>query len=171
MAVPGATAIDVLTGQVPRAVEVLGQGMTAVVAVGCNDVLRMVRPSAFRATYAAILGALAATGASVVAVGVPDLGSMMAVMAQPLRAVVGLGGRYLDNTIRNVANETGARYVAINDRLSSDGCRRGRPALSADAWHPSAAGYLIWAERVAAHLVDRDPNPPGRPDLQPPASI
>lgn len=44
VAVPGAASVDVLTGQVPAAVRVLGEGMTAVVAVGCNDVLRMVRP-------------------------------------------------------------------------------------------------------------------------------
>ena len=158
LALPGATAIDVLNGQVPSAVRVLGQGMTAVVAVGCNDVLRMVRPSAFRAAYAAILRTLTATGAKVVAVGVPDLGSMMAVMAQPLRAIVGLAGRCLDHTIRIVADETGASYVAINASLSGREYRLTRPALAADAWHPSGAGYGIWAERVAAHLVDRNPN-------------
>jgi lysophospholipase L1-like esterase len=158
LAVPGAASVDVLTGQVPTAVGLLAKGMTAVVVVGSTDVLRMVRPSAFRVNYAAILCALAATGARVVAVGVPDLGSMMTVMAQPLRALVGLAGRRLDKTVRDVAMETGASYVAIDDRLSGGGHRRTRTALSSDAWHPSGEGYLIWARRVAAHMVDLDPS-------------
>lgn len=157
VAVPGATAADVLTMQVPEAVRVLGEGMTAVVAVGCNDVLRMVRPRAFRVTYGKILGALASTGAGVVAIGIPDLGSMMGVMAQPLRATVGLAGRRLDHTLREVAREAGANYVAIDDPLSGGGRGPGRAALSADAWHPNGDGYRIWAGRVAAHLVRLHP--------------
>jgi lysophospholipase L1-like esterase len=158
MALPGSTSADVLTSQVPRAASVLGEGMTAVVAVGATDVLRMVRHSAFRVTYAAILRALVATGANVVAVGLPDLASMIVVMAQPLRALVGLVGRRLDKTVRDVANETGASYVAIDDRLSGGGRRGRRPLLSADDWHPNGDGYRIWAGRVAAHVVYLNPN-------------
>jgi lysophospholipase L1-like esterase len=158
LAVPGATSHDVLTGQVPTAVKLLAEGKTAVVAVGCNDVLRMVRPGAFQTTYAAIIRALAATGANVVAVGVPNLGSMMAAMAQPLRALLGLAGRRLDKAVRDVAKETGASYVAIDDSLSGGGHRRSRGALSADAFHPNGEGYLIWSQRVAAHLVDLVPS-------------
>jgi lysophospholipase L1-like esterase len=156
-AVPGAASVDVLTGQVPRAVSVLGEGMTAIVAVGCNDVLRLVRPSAFRVSYAAILRALAATGAGVVAVGVPDLGSMMAVMAQPLRALVGLAGRRLDETVRDIAYQTGAAYVAIDSGLLGRGSGQRQATLSADGWHPNGDGYRIWARLVADHLVELDP--------------
>jgi lysophospholipase L1-like esterase len=157
LAVPGATSVDALLGQVPAAVGILGEGMIAVVAVGCNDVLRMVRPSTFRVTYASILRALTGTEATVVAVGVPDLGSMMAVMAQPLRAFVGLAGRRLDTKIRDVAHEMGAHYVAIDTKLPHPGSRRGRGALSSDAWHPNGNGYGIWARQVAPHLVDLHP--------------
>jgi lysophospholipase L1-like esterase len=154
VAVPGATSLDVLAGQVPRAITVLSEGMTAIVAVGCNDVLRMVRPSQFRVTYEMIVRTLADTGADVVAVGVPDLGSMLAVMAQPLRSIVGLVGRRFDKAVRDVANDTGATYVAIHGMPSGGGRPRDRVALSADGWHPSGAGYRIWAEEVASYLVE-----------------
>jgi lysophospholipase L1-like esterase len=156
LAVPGARSSDVLAEQVPAAVGVLGPGLTAVVAVGSNDVLRLVRPGPFRASYASILLALTTTGARVVAVGIPDLGSMMAVMAEPLRAVVGLAGRHFDRIIRDIACESGACYVAIDDRLAQGGRGRGRSALSADAWHPNGHGYDIWARRVADALVTLD---------------
>jgi lysophospholipase L1-like esterase len=70
--------------------------------------------------------------------------------------MVGLGGRRLDKTIRDVAGETGASYVAIDDKLSGGAEGPRWAALSADAWHPNGRGYRIWAERVADHLVNLD---------------
>ena len=108
-------------------------------------------------TYSAILRALGATGSTVVAVGVPDLGSTMARMAQPLRAIVGWAAGRLDNIVRDVAHEAGVSYVAINSTMSDAGRRWERAELSADAWHPNGEGYRIWAGKVAAHLLDLHP--------------
>ncbi len=113
--------------------------------------------AAFRVTYTAILRALAATGSTVVAVGVPDLGSTMARMAQPLRAIVGWAAWRLDSIVRDVACEAGVSYVAINSTVSAAGRRWGRAELSADGWHPNREGYRIWGDRVAAHLLDLHP--------------
>ena len=154
LAAPGAASADVLAHQVPAAVAMLTPGMTAVVAVGANDVAQMVRPKAFRANYAATLQALAATGATVVAIGLPDMGSA-AVLAQPLRAIVGWAGRYMNDVVRSVAESAGAQYVAIGCKPPGDGRRghRARAVLSADRWHPNGDGYGIWAGLVAAHLL------------------
>jgi lysophospholipase L1-like esterase len=154
LALPGAASADVLAGQVPAALDSLADGVVAVLAVGCNDVLRMVRPSAFRATYTNILESLVATGASVVAIGVPDLGGMMVAMAEPLRTIVGWIGRRANNIIIDVATETGAHYVSI-----IGGHRRGRlhrqralAMLSADRWHPNGEGYRVWANLTSPRL-------------------
>jgi lysophospholipase L1-like esterase len=154
LAVSGAASADVLAVQVPAAVSILADGVVAVLAVGCNDVLRMVRPSAFRTTYTNILEALVATGASVVAIGVPDLAGMMVAMPEPLRTIVGWIGRRANNIIIDAATDTGAHYASI-----SDGQLRGRrhrqPALamlSADRWHPNGDGYRIWARLVGPRL-------------------
>jgi lysophospholipase L1-like esterase len=126
------------------------------VAVGCNDVLRNVRPSVFRSTYTTILEALNATDATVVAVGVPDLGSMMLVMAQPLRAIVGWAARRADSVVCAVATHTGAQYVSISGgQLSGPrGRYLARSLLSADRWHPNGDGYRIWAGLVAPRLFE-----------------
>jgi len=149
VAVPGAACADVLEGQVPLAVGLLGEGTVAIVAVGCNDVLQLVRPTVFRARYAAVIEALAATGATVFAVGIPDLGSMIAVMHQPLRSMVGASARYLDRIVREVARDAGAEYVAVAAPMP--------PAmLSADRLHPNGRGYRAWASLVAAR-INEDP--------------
>jgi lysophospholipase L1-like esterase len=153
LAAPGAASADVLADQVPAAVAILRPGMTAVVAVGCNDVAQMVRPRAFRANYVATLDALTSTGAMVVAVGLPDMGSAT-VLAQPLRAIVGWAGRHISTIVREVTADAGAQFVAIGCGPPGEGrrCHRARALLSADRWHPNGDGYRIWAALVAAHL-------------------
>jgi lysophospholipase L1-like esterase len=155
LAVPGASAADVLAGQVPAAVRRLSEGVVAVVAVGCNDVLRMVRPSVFRATYTNILEALGATGASVVAVGVPDLRWMMVVMAQPLRSIAGWAASRLNTVVSDVATQTGAQYVSIRGGQLRGRRRRHRTLslLSPDRFHPNGDGYRMWAGLVAPRLL------------------
>lgn len=154
LAAPGAASADVLADQVPAAVAMLGPGMTAVVAVGCNDVAQMVRPRAFRANYIATLEALTSTGATVVAVGLPDMGSAT-VLAQPLRAIVGWAGRHITAIVREVTADAGAQYVAIGCGPPGEGRRghRARALLSADRWHPNGDGYRVWAALVATHLL------------------
>ncbi len=140
LAVPGAAVADVLAGQVPAAPRWLTDGGTVVVAAGCNDVLLMVRPNAFRAAYTDVLEALGATGASVVAIGVPDLGSMMVVMAQPLRALAGWAARRANNIMRDVATQTGAQFVSIwEEKLGGPrSLRHAPPCCQPTAFIPTA---------------------------------
>src|SRR4051812_3225621 len=92
LALPGACAADVAEHQVPLAVDRLAPGSVAVLTVGSNDVASLTSPRRFRAGYAAMLQALVATGAVVVAVGLPDIGAVTA-MGQPLRGLAGWAGR------------------------------------------------------------------------------
>jgi lysophospholipase L1-like esterase len=158
LARPGARSADVLAEQVPAAMKLLAPGATVIVAVGCNDTLRGVRPKMFRANYRSILDSLRETGATVVAVGVPDMGAMMAVMAQPLRFVVGRYARYLDRIVRDAASESGVLYATIAGGASSNEwrCAGARSLLWEDRWHPNGDGYRAWANTVAAQLSTRD---------------
>jgi lysophospholipase L1-like esterase len=146
----GSQAADVLAEQVPAAVELLGPGMVAVVTVGANDVAGLTRPRSFRRDYDAILDALTATGASVLAVGLPDLGSA-AVIPHPLRAVARRAGHRADRHVQRTAAAHGAHFVSIDTRAPW----RTQPAtyLAADRWHPNDDTYNLWAGRVAALLT------------------
>jgi lysophospholipase L1-like esterase len=154
LARPGATSTDVLRDQVPVARELLAPGMTVIVAVGCNDVLQGMRARRFRDNYRSIVAALRPTGATVVVVGLPDMASMMAVMAQPLRALVGWVAMRLDRASCAVAAEFRVTHVAIAGPRAAWEWRSRQPGglLSADRWHPNGDGYRLWAATVAARL-------------------
>ncbi len=149
LAQPGARASDVIADQLPAAVDRLGPGSVVVVTVGANDVGSLRRPRRFRREYTTILTTLGATGATVIAVGLPHMGSA-AVMARPLRTIVGFAGRHADRSVRRLALRHDASYVHIAVRApwGTD------PAtyLAPDRWHPNDATYQLWADRVAERL-------------------
>jgi lysophospholipase L1-like esterase len=150
LARPGACTADVLAEQVPVAQELLGPGRAAVVTVGSNDIGSLNHPGRYRRDYAAVLAALAATGATVVAVGLPDMGSAV-VMRRPLRTLARWVGGNADRQVRRMAEAHGAHYVHIAVRAP-----RGTPSheyLAADRWHPNDETYHRWAEGVAALLT------------------
>jgi lysophospholipase L1-like esterase len=149
LATPGAGVADVLADQVPPALARLGPGGVAVVTVGSNDIGSLNGFGRFRRDYAAVLQALVATGTTVIAVGLPHIGSAV-VMRRPLRSIAGLAGRYSDRHVRRLAETHGAHYVHIAVRAP-----RGTDPetyLAADRWHPNDATYHLWADRVVASL-------------------
>jgi lysophospholipase L1-like esterase len=149
LARPGACAGDVLAEQVPAAIARLGPGAVTVVTVGSNDLGSLNRPRRFRRDYAAILESLSDTGATVIAVGLPHIGSA-AVMARPLRTIAGLAGRHADRQVRRLAEAHGAQYVHIAERAPWG--TKPMTYLAADHWHPNDSTYQLWASRVAALL-------------------
>ncbi len=143
LALPGACTADVAEHQLPKAVDRLAPGSVAVLTVGSNDVAGLTNPRRFRAGYAAMLQALVATGAVVVAVGLPDIGAVTA-MGQPLRGIAGWAGRRASRQVSDLARAHGAHYLAIDTRPP-----RGTPwsvFLAADRWHPNADTYAMWAD-------------------------
>jgi lysophospholipase L1-like esterase len=143
LAIPGACTADVVAHQLPVAVGRLVPGSVAVLTVGSNDVASLTNPRRFRAGYAAMLQALVATGAVVVAVGLPDIGAVTA-MAQPLRGLAGWVGRRASRHVSELACAHGAHYLPIDTRPP-----RGTPwpvFLAADRWHPNADTYAMWAD-------------------------
>ena len=149
LAQPGACVADVLTGQVPTAIRGLGRGAVAVVTVGSNDIGSLGGPRRFGRAYATVLQSLIATGATVIAVGLPHLGSAV-VMRRPLRSIANLVGLHADRTVRRLAQDHGAHYVHIAVRAP-----RGTDPetyLAADRWHPNDATYQLWADRVVTRL-------------------
>jgi lysophospholipase L1-like esterase len=150
LAVAGACAADVLSEQLPRAVEQLQAGSVAVVTVGSNDVSALTHPRRFKRTYAAILDALAATGATVVAVGLPDIGSAV-VIPQPLRTLARWVGRRADRQIQRQATVHGAHFVSIDQRAPWR--TKAAVYLAADRYHPNDDTYGLWAQSVAAMVA------------------
>ena len=148
-AVSGARVADVVESQVAS---VDPDTDVVFISIGANDTTHLTSSGAFAEQYRAMLEALP-SDATVIALGVPDIGSVTR-LAQPLRAIAGWRGRSYDAigaeeaaragaTRVDLAAGTGPAFRADPDRL-----------LAADHYHPSDAGYAVWADVIVPVAVE-----------------
>ena len=148
VAVSGARAADVLADQVPKVAGLRPD--LVLISVGANDTIHLTGRGTFRRTYEDLVRALPA-GVPAVLLGVPDMGAIPRFL-QPLRAVSGWRGRRIDAEVRKVADSTGAIYVDIAGPTGPPFRRWPSRYFSADDFHPSDAGYGLWADAVVQVL-------------------
>ena len=144
LAVSGARVADVLEDQVPKVAGL--EPRLILISVGANDTIHLTGRGTFRHTYEKVVRALP-NGVPVVLLGVPDMGAIPR-FAQPLRAVAGWRGRNLDADVRTVAADTSAVYVDIAGPTGPPFRRHPGRYFAADDFHPSDAGYGLWADAV-----------------------
>jgi lysophospholipase L1-like esterase len=141
VAVSGSRVRD-LGPQVSRAL--LGRPDLAVVLVGANDALHLTPLARLEADLGTQLSRLRDAGVAVVVGTCPDLTGPTA-LARPLRDLLGWEGRRIAAASARAAAACGAAPVDLGELAGAR--MRGRPEmLSWDGYHPSSAGYWIWAE-------------------------
>jgi lysophospholipase L1-like esterase len=119
-----------------------------VLALGVNDVLQLHSASVWRTELRELVSAVRERCGSVPVVfaAVPPMGRFPA-LPQPLRAVLGLRARLLDRNAQRLASElegvfhSGAVELAPNQATA---------LFCADRFHPSPAGYRLWAKHLSA---------------------
>lgn len=153
-ATPGATSVDVLETQLPALEQLrhglgqIGQGVDAIgVTVGANDIAAFTPRRRFAANLDRIVRAAGET--PVILVSIPQLRDAIR-LPHPLRTFASWRAGWLDAVVRRAARRHHHVHYA---------CVRRRPAwirrsdrikfLAADKFHPSGAGYAVWADRVA----------------------
>lgn len=151
LAVSGDRVGDVVDDQLPRVAAI--DPDVVFVSVGANDVTHLTTRDDFEQRYGELLDALP-DRVEVVVLGVPDMGAIPR-LAQPLRAVAGFRGRELDEVVRYVAAEAGATYVPIAAATGPAFRREPDRYFAADRYHPSAAGYRLWADAVLREVLVR----------------
>ena len=144
LAVSGDRVADVVADQLPA----VGQADLVFVSVGANDVTHLTTRGDFGRSYRRLLDGLP-PGATVVVLGVPDMGSPPR-LAQPLRAVAGLRGRQLADVIRSTAARNGAAFVDVAGATGPAFRRDPGRYFADDGYHPSDDGYRLWADAVLA---------------------
>jgi acyl-CoA thioesterase-1 len=150
LGVNGATSADVRRDQLPRLARARPSLIT--LSVGTNDLTRGVPPEQVADDVRRIVTALVATGATVVVTNLPDVALAPAVPSW-LRAGIDEPVRRLNSRLAQVAAELRVTLFDLYD-LS----RRELPGhgeyFSADRFHPSDAGYELFA-RVMWPVVER----------------
>ena len=154
LAVSGDRVADVVEHQLPR---ITTSAARVYISVGANDAVHLTTAGAFGRTYEVLIRGIRAVlgdDVEIVALGVPDMGSPTR-LPQPLRAIAGWRGRRLDHRIRDLAaNDPGVRYVPIAARTGPAFRDDPDRYFAVDNYHPSPAGYALWADAVAAVVRD-----------------
>jgi lysophospholipase L1-like esterase len=145
LSVPTAQAADALRVQVPQATRFTGVDLVTV-CVGANDAGGTLTAEQFGATMAAIFEGLAPLGAAVVACNLPDTSLTPYVQAR----VADLAAFRAQIVAFNAALQAAAdaRTIPVVDLFAESQrlLTSQQGLVSADGFHPTAAGYAIWAD-------------------------
>ncbi len=145
LCVSGARVADVIEGQLPLLAAYEPELVT--VGIGINDVTNGTPPAVFEKLYGELLDRLAATGAQVVVLEVPDLS--LSPLAQGEAARLGIRGRV--EAVNAAIHAAAARHgfaVAGLFRESQEELPGHPELLCEDRFHPSKRGYDRWAEAL-----------------------
>jgi lysophospholipase L1-like esterase len=138
----GAKTRDVTRDLVPLLVEPTD---VIIAVVGVNDLksYRLIRD--FRRDTKALIEAIQAQAGPVpiVLAGIPPFKHMPG-LPRPMRTILGLRGRAMDDVLRRLASQTGnLRHISLNALKFPEN------AFTEDGFHPASRGYRLWAEVVA----------------------
>jgi lysophospholipase L1-like esterase len=141
VAVAGARSGDLAT-QVARA-QLGAKPDLAVILVGANDAIHLVRPGEAAAALATAVRRLRDAGTAVIVGTCPDLGAVRAI-APPLRQLTGWYGRRVARAQASAARAAGAAVVDLGGQVGPV-FRADAGMLCRDGFHPSADGYRVIA--------------------------
>ncbi|MDE0802111.1 MAG: SGNH/GDSL hydrolase family protein [Acidimicrobiales bacterium] len=152
-AVPGATSDDVIGTQLPALQQLrhglgqIGQRIDAIgITIGANDISAFTPRHRFRANVRRVVQA--GEGAPVVLVSIPQLNDAIR-LPRPLRTIASVRALWLDLVLRRVAKEReDVFYASVRRRPEWIRRRDLRNFLAADRFHPSGAGYAVWADHI-----------------------
>ncbi len=146
---PGARTADIVKDLLPAAIADDPDIVT--ILAGVNDIHGFVSRSDFRNNYQAIISALKKrTHARIYAVGIPLIGSD-SLLLPPYNYYFKSETVAFNRIIADLAESNNIDYIDLYtptvDQLRPDG-----PLLAADRFHPSAAGYALWADIIYDQL-------------------
>ncbi|MDQ3914182.1 MAG: SGNH/GDSL hydrolase family protein [Actinomycetota bacterium] len=122
------------------------------VCLGANDVTHLTRLRTVEENMRSVIVSLEDADAEVVVAGPPDMRSP--VFYEPLRTIVGWRGRAVQETIEEVAREEGVPVVPLADETRDFFAADPDRYYSEDDFHPSAAGYALWADVIFPYVEE-----------------
>ncbi len=155
LGVGGATSADVVTGQLARATAVRPHLVT--ISIGPNDITQGVTVAEYERNVDSILATLTKETSAVVVVNLlPDLALTPRFAHSPKREAVGALAERLNDVLQRKASAYGIEVVDVHSASRREVPER--PWLiSEDGYHPSDAGYALWAELMWQGVAARLP--------------
>ena len=144
LAKSGSKAQDVLRFQVPAAESAHPE--VAVIVVSANDVTHWTWPRAVENDLRSSVERLQRAGIRVVLVGTPEMD--IPLIREPLRSVIRWRGHCMAERVRKVAEEKKVFFVDLAKLTGHLFGQNPRRFFSTDQFHPSGAGYGLWARAI-----------------------
>lgn len=144
LGVSGARVSDVLSEQLPRALE--AKPDLVFVGIGANDVTHVTPLGDIRRDMRTMIERLRADGITLVVAGAPDMRAPA--FYQPLRALLGWRGRAVTGAIEGVARDEDTAVVELAAKTGPLFAEDPDKYHSEDDFHPSGAGYALWADAI-----------------------
>lgn len=117
----------------------------AVLVFGVNDCSHLTTLGNWRLSLTTLAIGLQASGAKLVFTGVPPLQHFSALPGL-VRWLLGARAQQLDAQLQVLAEARDAQYVPLKLEFSAE-------YLALDGYHPSSAGYRLWAQDLAAAIT------------------
>lgn len=124
-----------------------------VIALGVNDTTHLTPRWRWRQALEQLIEHFAGRAGRVLVTAVPPLGQFRA-LPQPLRAWFGLRAGLLDTDLQRCCARHGALPIAMALVFEPE-------YLAEDGYHPSAAGYQVWAASIVSCLAQSGWSPAG----------
>jgi len=156
LAVSGAKTEDVLAKQIEAAL-VLKPDLI-VLSIGANDVTGLVSETDFRRNYTNLLQRLTNSSAQVVLLNIPAF-STVPLLWQPYRSIADWRGRQFNQIVVELVagmakNMPKIKIVDIYNRTEEEFRLYPDRNFAQDKYHPSSAGYSVWAKVIADSLSE-----------------
>lgn len=148
-AYPSARTVDVINNQLDEAIT--AQPKIVTILVGINDVHGNISEAAFAKNYEEILSRLTQeTNAHVYAISIPYVGDNF-LIRWPYNYYFAWRIRSFNQAIKDLAARYNVQYIDLYTPTVKTFTKDGSH-YAADHFHPSAAGYALWAPIIYDHL-------------------
>lgn len=145
LATPGATTVDILDKQLPKAITEYPQYIT--LWIGVNDIHNLYSIDTFENDYEEIIQEIKnKTAAKIIIINLPYLGSDMLILP-PYNYLLDWRTRQFNQVIKDIADKYQFTYI---DLYTKSKVISGKVLYSADLFHPSAKGYQLYGEIINA---------------------
>lgn len=147
LGVSGAKTIDVIEKQLEPAIALNSD--LIMLSLGANDVTGLVSDADFRQNYTTILQKLTTSKAQVVLLNIPAF-STVPLMWQPYRWLADQRGRQFNQIVVDIVqNHPNVKIVDIYNGTEPEFRLYPDRNFAQDKYHPSSAGYGVWARVIA----------------------
>lgn len=145
LAQAGATTKDVITNQVPEAIELYPDYI--LIMIGTNDIHNPITPWGFKQQYSKMLDELNnKTRAEITVVNIPYIGSDQ-ILLPPWNIILDWRMQQFNKIIQEVAKKRNIKVIDLYTATKNQFIKSSE-LYSIDQFHPSDKGYRLWADTI-----------------------